>query len=118
MDGQDPGGDAPAVWNFMDLLSKSNFATTKFETLDHQILHTFLEEFLKHLGVPVIGWVTDKQNVIITCHDTFYAEIPHQYCQYHFQEHLWGHLECLDSRTLYALKENVVRVVYSYREFS
>ncbi len=24
MDGQDPGGDAPAVWNFMDLLSKSN----------------------------------------------------------------------------------------------
>jgi len=105
MDGQDPGGDAPAVWNFMDLLSNRILATTKFETLDHQILHTFLEEFLKHLGVPVIGWVTDKQNVIITCHDTFYAEIPHQYCQYHFQEHLWGHLECLDSKLFMPLKK-------------
>lgn len=105
MDGQDPGGDAPGVWNFMDLISNRILATTKFETLDHQILHAFIDELQKHFTVPIIGWVTDKQNVITKCHDTFYREIPHQYCQYHFQNHLWSHLECLDSKVFIPLKK-------------
>jgi hypothetical protein len=107
MDGQDPGGNAPGVWNFMELISNRILATTKFESLDYEQLHNFIDELQKHFKVPIIGWVTDKQNVISKCHDEYYKEIPHQYCQYHFQNHLWSHLECFDSKLFMPLKKTL-----------
>jgi len=98
IDGQDPGTSAPSLWNFMELVSNRILATTKFENLDYNILHDFITSLEQYFGVPIIGWVTDKQNVIVKCHDEYFALIPHQYCQYHFQMHLWSHIECLDSK--------------------
>jgi len=110
MDGQDPGTNAPAIWAFMDLISNRILATVKFETLDYNRLHEYLTSLEAYYGVPILGWVTDKQNVIVKCHDTFYAEIPHQYCQYHFQTHLWNHIECLDSKIFMPLKKVITKL--------
>lgn len=106
-DGQNPGGDAPALWNFMDLISNRVLATRKFESLDYKILHRTIEEIREFYGVEIIGWVSDKQNVITKCHDTFYQDIPHQYCQYHFLRNTWNHLAALDSNIYMPLKKAI-----------
>ncbi len=77
LDGQDPGGDAPSIWCFVDLCSNRILATRKFDSLDHIKLRDAIEEILKVYGVKIIGWVSDKQNMITKCHDTFYPKIPH-----------------------------------------
>jgi hypothetical protein len=106
-DGQDPGGDAPSIWCFMDLISNRVLATYKFDALDYKLLHQTIEKVQKFYGIKIIGWVSDKQNLITKCHDTFYPEIPHQYCQYHFLRNTWNHLEALDSNTFLTLKKAV-----------
>ena len=106
-DGQDPGGDAPSIWCFMDLISNRILATYKFDMLDYKLLHQTIEDLQQFYGVKTIGWVSDKQNLITKCHDTFYHEIPHQYCQYHFLRNIWDHLEALDSNTYLSLKKTV-----------
>ena len=106
-DRQDPGGDAPALWNFMDLISNRVLATRKFESLDYKTLHRNIEEICEFYDVEIIGWVSDKQNVITKCHDEFYADIPHQYCQYHFLRNTWNHLAALDSNIYMPLKKAI-----------
>jgi hypothetical protein len=109
-DGQDPGGDNDALWLFIDMISGRILASRYFESLSHQKLHEYLEDMLKHYGMPVCGWVSDKQNVITKCHDTYYTAIPHQYCQFHFLQHLWNHLECLDSGVFMPLKQVITHL--------
>ena len=106
-DGQDPGADSPAIWAFKDMISNRILATFKFESLDYQILHETIEKITKLYGVKVIGWVSDKQNVITKCHDTYYMDIPHQYCQYHFLNNTWRHLTAFDSNIYKSLKQTV-----------
>ncbi len=107
LDGQDPGGDAPSIWCFVDLCSNRILATRKFDSLDNIKLRDTIEEILKIYGVRIIGWVSDKQNMITKCHNTFYPEIPHQYCQYHFLRNTWNHLVTVDSNVYLPLKKAV-----------
>lgn len=109
-DAQDPGSDGDGLWVFTDMISGRILATTYFESVTHVILHEYIEKILFYFPVPVVGWVSDKQNVITKCHDTYYAIIPHQYCQFHFLAHLWDHLECLDSNVFISLKETIAHL--------
>lgn len=110
-DGQDPGNDAPSIWCFVDLCSNRILATRKFNSLDHEKLRDTIEEIATVYGVEIIGWVSDKQNMITKCHDTYYSEIPHQYCQYHFLRNTWNHLVTVDSSVYLPLKK-VVNLLY------
>ncbi len=107
LDGQDPGGDAPSIWCFMDLVSNRILATRKFDSLDYKKLHETIEEIEQLYGVKIIGWVSDKQNVITKCHDEYYSDIPHQYCQFHFLRNTWRHLAALDSKVYLPLKKAI-----------
>jgi len=106
-DGQDPGSDEPAIWSFKDMITNRILATYKFESLDYMILHDTIEEIINIFGVKIIGWVTDKQNTITKCHDTYYTDIPHQYCQYHFLKNTWSHLIAFDSNLFLPLKKAI-----------
>jgi hypothetical protein len=110
LDGQDPGADNDSLWLFIDLLSGRILATMTFESLSHEPFHKYIEELLQYYPVKVLGWVSDKQNVITTCHDLYYPEIHHKYCQFHFLTHLWDHLECLDSNIYMSLKQMIGRL--------
>jgi len=107
MDGQDPGGTAPSIWCFIDLCSNRVLATRKFDSLDYEQLRDTVEELKELYDVEIVGWVSDKQNLITKCHDTFYPETPHQYCQYHFLRNLWNHLAALDGKVYLSLKKAV-----------
>ncbi len=105
LDGQDPGGNAPSIWCFMDLVSNRILATRKFDSLDYKTLRKTIEEIKRLYGVKIIGWVSDKQNTITKCHDEYYSDVPHQYCQFHFLRNTWRHLTALDSRVYLPLKK-------------
>lgn len=107
LDGQDPGGDAPSIWCFMDLVSNRILATRKFDSLDYKKLRKTIEEIEQLYGVKIIGWVSDKQNVLTKCHDEYYSDIPHQYCQSHFLRNTWRHLATLDSNVYLPLKKAI-----------
>jgi hypothetical protein len=107
LDGQDPGGDSPSIWCFMDLVSNRVLATRKFDSLDHEKLHETIEEIEQLYGVKIIGWVSDKQNVITKCHNEYYPDIPHQYCQFHFLRNMWRHLTALDSNIYLPLRKAI-----------
>ncbi|MHA1395567.1 MAG: hypothetical protein ACTSRZ_18855 [Promethearchaeota archaeon] len=105
LDGQDPGGDAPSIWCFMDLVSNRVLATRKFDSLDREKLHETIEEIEQLYGIKIIGWVSDKQNVITKFHNKYYSDIPHKYCQFHFLRNMWRHLTALDSNVYLPLKK-------------
>ncbi|TFF92978.1 MAG: hypothetical protein EU544_06575 [Promethearchaeota archaeon] len=107
MDGQDPGGTVPSIWCFIDLCSNRVLATRKFDSLNYEMLRDTIEELKDLYGVEIVGWVSDKQNVITKCHDTFYPDTPHQYCQYHFLRNLWNHLTSLDSKIFLPLRKAI-----------
>lgn len=106
-DGQDPGSGLSAIWSFKDIISNRILATYKFESLDYQVLHETIEKIREMYGVKIIGWISDKQNVITACHDLFYHDVPHQYCQYHFLNNIWSHLTSFDSKVYSYLKKTV-----------
>ena len=107
LDGQDPGGDAPSIWCFMDVVSNRILVTRKFDSLDYKTLRKNIEEIEKLYDVKIIGWVSDKQSVITKCHDEYYSDVPHQYCQFHFLRNTWRHLSALDSRVYLPLKKAI-----------
>ncbi len=91
----------------MNLISNRVLTTRKFESLDYKILYRNIEEIFKFYGVKIIGWVSDKQNAITKWHDTFYQDIPHQHCQYHFLKNKWNYLASLECNIYMSLKKTI-----------
>lgn len=109
-DGQDPGKDGKALWLFMDVLTGRVLHTVILDSVDFNILHDIIDQILAKYHISVIGFVSDKQNTIVKCCNTFYPNIPHQFCQYHFLRNTWNHLECLDSTIFLPLKKTLSRL--------
>ncbi len=107
LDGQDPGGKLPSIWCFIDLCSNRVLATRKFDSLDYVKLRNTIEEIAAAYGVEIIGWISDKQNIITKCHEEFYFDLPHQYCQYHFLRNLWNHMAALDANVFLPLQKAI-----------
>ncbi len=95
LDGQEPDGDRPALWNFTDLISGRVLMTKFLDQVDHLILNGCIEEIKEIYDKSIIGFISDKQGAIRKFFETFYPEIPHQYCTFHFSTNLWNHLEKL-----------------------
>lgn len=93
LDGQEPDGDGPALWNFTDMLSNRVLLTRYLENVNYHTIHECIEEIRTQYPLEIIGFVSDKQSSIRKCMETFYEGIPHQYCTYHFSTNLWNHLE-------------------------
>ena len=93
LDGQEPDGDRPALWNFTDIISGRLLMTKYLDQVNSEIIHECIEEIKQYYTKPIIGFISDKQGAIRKCMDTFYEGIPHQYCTFHFSTNLWNHLE-------------------------
>jgi hypothetical protein len=104
IDGQDPGKTKHALWLFTDAISGRVLKTVIAETMTHSDLHTIIETIRHEYKVPLIGTVSDKQNNLVKCMQTFYPDLPHQYCTFHFLQNLWDHLEMFDNQVYLPLK--------------
>lgn len=79
--------------------------------MDHRKLNQIVSEILQKYEVELIGVVSDKQGMIVKWHDTYYPDVPHQYCQFHFLQNLWSHLNLYDNRVFMGLKK-VIKGLY------
>ena len=61
-DGQDPGGDAPSIWCFMDLISNRVLATYKFNSL---LLPLFLILHINRTGLMLCYFISIIQTISI-----------------------------------------------------
>lgn len=111
MDGQDPGKSKFALWLFTDIISGRLLAVRHFGGLNYIKLHDAIEEIKNALKINLIGFLSDKQGLIVKCMNTFYSEIPHQYCQFHFLNNHWKHLAAIDSG-LYMNIKAVIQKLY------
>ncbi|GAH77492.1 unnamed protein product, partial [marine sediment metagenome] len=96
LDGQKPDKIGAALWLFVDLISNRVLKIVILESADHGTLHALVEDILTFYEVELTGLVSDKQSSIVKMRDTFYADVPHQYCHFHFLQNLWNHIEVKD----------------------
>lgn len=96
LDGQKPDNNGAALWLFVDLISNRVLRIVILKSADYSTLHSLVEEILEFYEVELTGLVSDKQGSIVKMRDTFYAEIPHQYCHFHFLQNLWNHIAAKD----------------------
>lgn len=111
LDGQEPDGSRSALWNFTDLISGRVLMTKYLDHVDHLVLQECIEELKQIYEKPIIGFISDKQGAIRKCFETFYPEIPHQYCTYHFSTNIWNHLEKY-SNNIYRKIQKTVKSLY------
>ncbi len=96
LDGQKPDSEGAALWLFVDLISNRVLKIVILKSADHLTLHDLVEDIIQSFEVKLNGLVSDKQGSIVKMRDTFYPEIPHQYCHFHFLQNLWNHIEVKD----------------------
>jgi hypothetical protein len=96
-DGQEPDGDGPSLWMFVDVISNRVLRIVVLDSADHETLHDQVELILTQYGVTLAGMISDKQGSIVKMHDVYYPTIPHQYCHFHYLQNLWNHIEVKDS---------------------
>ena len=106
-DGQEPDGKGPALWLFVDVLSNRVLHVELLDSANHVILHEIIAWILGEYGVKMIGMISDKQGCIVTCHDKYYPNIPHQYCHFHFLANMWNHLEMMDGQIHKAISKEI-----------
>lgn len=113
-DGQDPGKGYSAIWTFTDLISNRILRTEIVDTMPAERLRAIIDQILEEFGVSLAGVVSDKQNNLTKCMNAYFPQIPHQYCTFHFCNHLWEHLEMFDSSIFKALNKAVTGLtIYS-----
>jgi hypothetical protein len=106
-DGEDPGESGPVLWVFLDLIKGRVLHTCVVDRMDHVALAQVLETIRVKYGITYIGFVSDKEGLIVKCLQETYPEIPHQYCQTHFLNNQWKHAEALDSNVYLPLRKAI-----------
>ncbi len=97
LDGQKPEDGEDALWLFVDLISNRVFKVELLASADHMTLKKCIEDIEKEYEVEIIGFLSDKQGSIVKMCKSYYPDVPHQYCQFHFLQNLWNYIEAKDS---------------------
>ena len=95
-DGQEPDESGPSLWLFVDVISNRVLRIVVLDHADHETLHAQVEQILTDYETTLAGLISDKQGSIVTMHDLYYPDIPHQYCHFHFLQNMWNHIEVKD----------------------
>jgi len=106
-DGQKPGQKYDGLWLFTDALSGRLLRTEIRGSMKSEELRDIIESILKEFGTKLLGGLSDKQNNLEKCFREYYPVVPHQFCTYHFIDHLWKHLEMFDSQIYMHLNKTV-----------
>ena len=113
-DGEDPGEGRRATWLFLDMLKGRVLHTCVVDSIDYARLHDVLEAIRLKYDITYVGFVTDKQGLIVKCVQEFYPGIPHQYDQFHFLNNQWKHAVALDGNVSMTLRK-VINGLYIHK---
>jgi hypothetical protein len=111
LDGAQPEKGRPGFWMFSDIVSNSQLHAEFLKPANKEKLAGIYKLIEKEYGVPIKGFISDKQDNIVKSVRLFNPTIPHAYCQYHFLGHVAEPIAAKDSYLLKNLRSAV-------REFS
>jgi hypothetical protein len=111
LDGQQPDNGTRSLWLFTDLLSGRVLHTQLLDKADSKTLHEQIEFVLEKYQTKLGGVVSDKQNNLVKCMQSYYPQIPHQICSFHFSNNIWKHLEMFDNRIHMDLRKLIKRSI-------
>ena len=106
-DAQDPGAGKTANWLFTDCITGRLLDTRQISSMPSNKLQLVIKEILEHYDTKLLGFVSDKQNNLVKCMTEYFPDIPHQYCTWHFTNHLWEHLDVFDNQIYSKLKSAI-----------
>jgi hypothetical protein len=106
-DAQKPGQKYDGLWLFTDALSGRLLRTETRGSMTASELHDQIERIIIEFDTKLLGAISDKQNNLEKCFREYYPHIPHQFCTYHFIDHLWSHLEIFDGLLYHHLNKTV-----------
>ena len=112
LDGKDPRGKTEQLWCFKDLTTDRVLYTVNLSQINIGILHEIIEAIREYYNVPIVGWMSDYQDLIRKCHDKFYSDIPHVYCHDHFLDDVFPYLSELDNRLYMSLKTAITGLYF------
>jgi len=107
LDGQQPDNGTKSLWLFVDLLSNRIVHTQLLDKASYENVHKIIERIVDKYHVKLGGVVSDKQGNLVRCMKTYYPEVPHQYCAWHFTNNIWKHLEMLDNCVHMEIKKRI-----------
>ena len=107
LDGQKPDDEGNALWLFVDLISNRVLDVKILSTADADTLHDCIENILKTYDVELLGGVSDKQGSIRAMRETYYEDLPWQYCHFHFLQNAWRPMAAKDANLHKRLKKSV-----------
>lgn len=107
LDGQQPDNGTKSLWLFVDLLSNRVLHTQLLDKASYENIHKIIERIVDKYQVNLVGVVSDKQGNLVKCMETYYPDVPHQYCAWHFTNNIWKHLEMVDNRVHMAVKKQI-----------
>ena len=106
MDAAQPEPDRDSLWILRDTLSGEILEGFSALSVDAARLVAALEK-VKALGVPIVGVVSDGQNIIIDAVATALPGVPHQLCQFHFLKNFAKSVTAQDRELATEVKQKV-----------
>lgn len=107
LDGQKPDDGENALWLFVDVISNRVLKVVNLRHADHLTLHDLVKSILSEYDVELAGLLSDKQGSIVKMRDVYYPKVPHQYCQFHFLQNMWNHVEMKDTHLHQKLRSTI-----------
>ena len=97
VDGQRPKKNAPALWDFTDILSGEHVHAEYLKKADTNTLGKILLKIQEKYQVLIVGVISDHQKSIVNAVKKFLPGARHQYCHFHFLENLADPLKAINS---------------------
>lgn len=111
VDGQRPKRNAPALWDFTDILSGEQVHAEYLKKADTNTLGEIFLKIQQKYRVLIVAVISDHQKSIVNAVKKFLPDARHQYCHFHFLENLADPLKAINSH-LHAELEAGVNSLY------
>lgn len=106
LDAAQPEPDRESLWIFRDTLSGEILEGFSCLSIDANGLSAAIEK-IKALDIPIVGVISDGQNIILQAVAKALPGVPHQLCQFHFLKDLANPVTALDRELARGLKKEL-----------
>lgn len=97
LDGSQPIKGEPSLWAFSDRITGRVLLYRLLDTAPAEILKNVYHEIENKYGVPIVAFISDRQQNIVNSVKDFNLKIQHAYCQYHFLGHIVEGIKAKDT---------------------
>jgi len=107
LDAAQPEAGRESLWIFRDVLSGEILEGFSCLSIDADALCAALQKIKVAVDLPIVGVISDGQNIIVQAVAKALPGVPHQLCQFHFLKDLAKPVTALDRELTHDLKQEL-----------